>query len=313
MSLTIEDVAALPLDVIRSALPEWACAHVRLPPEATESLRHALGSRVAVAGDAELEAMRRAFVEAGEGYRFYPAAPFARDMTRIFMAALTEQWRIDGAEHLDRFLAEGPRRRLIVCNHLSYTDTQVTDVVLARAGRAELAGRLVAVAGPKVYTTAWRRMAAVSLNTRKTAQSNAVATEQGALGARELAAVAFETIRDCERLMDEGWIVLLYPEGTRSRTGRLQPFLRASARYLSVPDLQVLVLAQTGTEDVYPIDSPVMYPRPVRLAFGEPFVAAAYPGKTGPSEEAWRRLAVALPETHRPEAGTAAVRQAGVA
>ena len=137
--------------------------------------------------------------------------------------------------------------------------------------RSPIADRLIAIAGPKVYTDAWRRLAAISLNTRKTAQSSAVATEQEALDARALATVAFETMEDCARLMDDGSIILLYPEGTRSRTGRLQPFLRAAGRYLRIEGLRVLPMAQSGTDRIYPIDDPLMHPATVSLAFGEPF------------------------------------------
>lgn len=305
MQLSIESLAQVDVSLIRAALPAWSAAHVEAPEAVRGPLREAVGGLLAERSDAEIRALQAYFAEAGTEYRLYPAHPVARAITRVFMATLTGDHDLVGVGHLRRFLEDGPTRRLIVCNHLSYTDTQVTDVVLASEGLADLADRLVAIAGPKVYTEAWRRMAAIALNTRKTAQSSAVATEQDALSPRELAAVAFETIRECERLMDEGMIVLLYPEGTRARNGVLQPFLRAAHRYLSIPGLQVLPLAQTGTEAMYPVDSPIMFPTPVRLAFGEPFAAADYPGKAGALEEAARRVAALLPPAYAPPEGQA--------
>ncbi len=295
MALRIEDLSALPADLIRSLLPEWVASHVEAAEVTGAPLVAALRGLLDSIDDAGLLALRQEFAGAGAEYRLYPADPLARRITRLFMGRLTGDWRIAGGDSLDRFLATGPHRRMIVCNHLSYADTQVTDSVLALAGRADFADRLVAIAGPKVYTDAWRRMAAISLNTRKTAQSSVVATEQNTLSPRELAVVALETISDCERRMDEGFIVLLYPEGTRSRDGRLQSFLKAAGRYLCVPDLQVLPMAQTGTERIFPIDSPIMFRHPVRIGFGEPFVASAYPGKSGPLEEAHRRVGALLP------------------
>lgn len=307
MDLSLDEISALPLTMIRQFLPEWIAAHVAADDSVLDAIRADTRARVAAASDEELLAMQATFLSAGDEYRLYPAAPFARDVTRLFMAHLTAPGVVSGLDHLERFLTTGPRRRMVICNHLSYTDTQVTDVVLLKHGLAAVADRLVAIAGPKVYTDPWRRMAAIALNTRKTAQSSVVATEQDALGARELAAVARETIADCERLMDEGWIILLYPEGTRSRTGQLQPFLRASARYAALPDVQVLPMAQTGTDHVYPIGSEVMFPRPVALRFGEAFVAAEHPGKTGSLTEAWRRLAGLLPDGYRPGPDTSPV------
>lgn len=307
MELSAVDVASLPLGVIRAFLPDWVARHVEAGPEVHGPMRADIEALLRATPDAALEAMRDAYRDAGETYRLYRADPAARQLTRAFMRRVVAGVDIEGRDRLARFLAEGPRRRMIVANHLSYTDTQVTDVVLAEHGLDPLAARLVAIAGPKVYTDPWRRMAAIALNTRKTAQSSAVATEQDAIGVRELAAIAHQTIEDCARLMDDGWVILLYPEGSRSRTGRLRPFLRAAARYLHLPDLQVLTMAQTGTERIFPIDDPMMHPGPVRLAFGEPMDTSAFPGKTGPLAEAHARLCASLPETYRPEPGEPAV------
>lgn len=307
MDLSFDQISGLPSDIVRAALPEWIAAHVTAEPAVLDTMKAELRARIAAAPEAEMDAMRQAFLHAGEDYRLYRASPFARDVTRIFMHHLPAPGEIVGREHLDRFLGEGPRRRLVICNHLSYTDTQLTDCLLVDHGLGAVADRLVAIAGPKVYTDPWRRMAAIALNTRKTAQSSAVATEQDTLSARELVVVARDTIADCERLMDEGWLILLYPEGTRSRSGRLQPFLRASARYTTMADVQILPMVQTGSDRVYPIGSEQMFRAPVRLAFGEPFVAAEHPGKTNALTEAWRRLAGLLPPAYGPSEETAPV------
>jgi 1-acyl-sn-glycerol-3-phosphate acyltransferase len=309
MAPGIEQIANLPVPVLRAALPDWVASHLAGDPAAVARVRAALQARLDATSDPALAALLATFATAGDAYRLYPADPFARGMTRTFMAALTPTWRAEGLDQLDTFLAAGPSRRMVVCNHLSYTDTQLTDSLLVLEGRAAFADRLVAIAGPKVYTDPWRRLAAISLNTRKTAQSSAVATEQGALGARELAAVALDTLRDCERLMDEGYVVLLYPEGTRSRTGRLQPFLRASGRYTAIEGLQILPMVQTGSERVFPIDDPLMHPGEVRIAFGAPFVAADFPGRHGHGAlaEASARMAALLPEAYRPPEGQGAI------
>lgn len=307
MSLTVDEIARAPAAVVREVLPPWVTSHISAPPEVLLPVEAGLRARLTAADDAAIERLLADFRDAGAEYRLYPANPVARGLTRVFMHALTPTWTMDGRDHLEAFLGGGPARRMIVCNHLSYTDTQITDSVFVLAGMAGLADRLVAIAGPKVYTDPWRRMAAISLNTRKTAQSSAVATEQAALSPRELAAVAFDTLADCERLMDEGYVVLLYPEGTRSRSGRLGTFLRAAARYVSLPGVRVLPMVQTGTEQVYPIDGKLMYVAPVRLAFGPSFTAADYPGKTTALAEGYARMEALLPEAYRPAAEQARV------
>jgi 1-acyl-sn-glycerol-3-phosphate acyltransferase len=307
MSLTIEQIAGLPVPLLRQGIASWVVSHVDAPPAAIAALQSALEARLERTSDPALATMLAAFGSAGSEYRLYPADPFAREMTRLYMAAMTPTWRVEGLDKLDAWLSSGPARRMVVANHLSYTDTQLTDSLLALEGRAAFADRLVAIAGPKVYTDAWRRLAAISLNTRKTVQSSAVATEQGSLSPRELATIAIETLRDCERLMDQGYVVLLYPEGTRSRTGRLQPFLRAAGRYLQIPGLSVMPMAQTGSERVFPIHDHTMHPGPVRIAFGDPFVAEEFPGKHGALAEAHARMGGLLPEGYAPEVGAGAV------
>ncbi len=304
MSLSIEEIASLPVPLLRQGLAPWVASHVVTTPDAAAALQSALQARLDATSDHALATMLATFAAAGDAWRFHAADPCARALTRVYMAAMTPTWSAEGLEKLDAWLASGPARRMVVCNHLSYTDTQLTDSILALEGRAAFADRLVAIAGPKVYTDPWRRLAAISLHTRKTVQSSAVATEQVAgapQSARELATIAIETLRECERLMDEGYVVLLYPEGTRSRSGRLQPFLRAAGRYLQIPGLSVLPMAQTGSERVFPIDDPRMHPAPVRIAFGEPFVTEAYPGKQGALAEAHARIGGLLPEAYRPE------------
>jgi 1-acyl-sn-glycerol-3-phosphate acyltransferase len=290
MSLTVQDIAGLPLDTLRAALPDWVVSHAALPSGRAAGLRAELRAVVAGFADDQLEDLRAAFAVAGDEYRFYAAHPVARAITRLFMPAVLPGASAGGLDRLDAFWAL-PGRRLIVCNHLSYADTQVTDALLHVFGRSAIADRLVAIAGPKVYTEPWRRMATVALNTRKTAQSIQVATEQDSVGARQLALIALETIADCTRRMDEGWIPLLYPEGTRSRTGALQPFLRAAGRYLAIPELSVLPMAQVGTENVFPIDATTMAPAPVTMRFGDWFPTSGHPGKTGALDEAWSRVA----------------------
>ncbi len=302
MQITFEELRALPLPVIRTILPGWVATHVddeALRPKVEAELLRFIGGL----DEGALSTLRDDFFGAGETWSFFPANPSARLLTRAYMDHLVTTQQVEHEERLVRFLAEGPSRRFFICNHLSYTDTQVTDRVLVTAGFRDVADRIVAIAGPKVYTDPWRRLAAVSLHTRKTPQSNVVATEQDALSPRELAAIAFAAIDDCLALADQGYIPLLYPEGARSRSGQLRPFLRASARYLAQPDVQILPVAQTGSEHIFAIGETTMRPGPVRLTFGLPFCAADYPGKTGPLQEAFRRLAACLPPAYQPADG----------
>lgn len=297
----------MPNVLVRTGLSAWVAEHLDATPEDRAALAARLQGVIDAASDAEIDQLRDTFTRAGDDWRLHLADPLAQRITRTYMSAVVSPWAIEGREHLESFLASPARRRMVVCNHLSYTDTQVTDVVLSLAGLDGVAGRLVAIAGPKVYTDPWRRMASIALNTRKTAQSSTVASEQDALTSRELAAVALETLAECGRLMDEGYIVLLYPEGTRARERRLQPFLRAAARYLLIEGVEVLPLGQVGGERIFPVDATIMYREPATLVFGEAFTPREHGAKTAALAECHRRLALLLPETHQPVEGAARV------
>jgi 1-acyl-sn-glycerol-3-phosphate acyltransferase len=301
-----QDVLSMAPADIRAAIPRWAAAHVDAEPAVQRGIAADIERILRGADDAALQEVLEAYRVAGESYRFFPGVPLARRMSRALISGVVKDVDVEGLAHVDAFMADAGRRRLVVCNHLSYADTQVTDLVLARLAREGLADRLVAIAGPKVYSDAWRRWAAVALNTRKTAQSSSVATEQDALSPRALAAIARETLDDCDRLMDEGWVVLLYPEGTRSRDGRLQPFLRAAGRYLQLRDVRILPMSITGTEHIHPRDAVRMVPSAVRVAFGPAFDgddaagAGTVDARRGALAEAHARIGALLPPAHRP-------------
>jgi len=84
------------------------------------------------------------------------------------------------------------------------------------------------------------------------------------------------------RLLDEGWHVLLYPEGTRSRDGRLGAFGTGAARLCLQTGAPAVPIALTGTHAVIPRGTrvPVRGAPPVSIRFGRPIRAT--PGERAP-------------------------------
>ena len=93
---------------------------------------------------------------------------------------------------------------------------------------------------------------------------------------------------------------LLYAEGTRSRTGRLQPFLKAVARYLDVPDLRVVPMASWGSERIMPIGGEQITPAPMHLHIAPSFAVAECDGVRGALSRGWTAIAEHLPDSHAP-------------
>ena len=87
---------------------------------------------------------------------------------------------------------------------------------------------------------------------------------------REVARAAQHSIGvSCDRLR-RGDALLLFAEGTRSRDFGMQPLLMGAARYLEVPDTQVLPIGLVGTEAMFPVGEGVFRAVPVTARAGRP-------------------------------------------
>ncbi len=304
MPPTIEEISAMDASCLRRNIPQWLADHVAFDESRLRGLRQAVDEALAAASDADLLKTRDRYSEVGEEYRLYPAVALARRIGRVFLAEVVAEWQVEGGARLREALDRGPC--LAVCNHLSYADSQFTDHLLAAGSDAELAARLVFVAGPKVYTEPLRRMAAIGLNTLQTAQSGRLAQNEEALPPRQIARIAIATLREARSLGRGGQLPLLYAEGGRSRSGRLGSFLRGVARYPE-PATLLVPFALSGTQRAFPMHQRKLHAAPIRLTIG----GAVEVGDRDPAQalaEVWRRIAELLPEASRPAAGTPELR-----
>jgi 1-acyl-sn-glycerol-3-phosphate acyltransferase len=72
----------------------------------------------------------------------------------------------------------------------------------------------------------------------------------------------------------EGNSFLIFPEGTRSRTGELLPFKKGGFIMAIKGQAPVVPVAITGTRNAMRKGSPVIHPVDVRITFGEPIETA---------------------------------------
>jgi 1-acyl-sn-glycerol-3-phosphate acyltransferase len=80
------------------------------------------------------------------------------------------------------------------------------------------------------------------------------------------------------RLLCEGRLVGIYPEGTRSPDGRLYKGKTGIARMALESEVPVIPVVMVGTDKVNPIGSTVWRPRKIRIRVGEPLDFSRYYG-----------------------------------
>lgn len=113
-------------------------------------------------------------------------------------------------------------------------------------------------------------------------------------------------IKSALRVLKAGECILLAPEGTRSRTGQLQPAKAGAAMLAMRGDAQIVPVAVTGTEDFLADWRRLRRGGPVKVVFGQPFKlsvpAGGRPSREETSaltDEMMIRIAQLLPPEYR--------------
>ncbi len=141
---------------------------------------------------------------------------------------------------------------LLIANHTSHLDAPSVLALLSRSRRDRTA---VAAAADYFFRGAPRSVAAsIALGAFPFHREGAVAA----------------SLAHCGDLVDDGYSLLVFPEGTRSPSGQLQPFksgIGLLARELRVP---VVPIAVDGLHAILPKGRTWPRPGPVRITIGEP-------------------------------------------
>jgi 1-acyl-sn-glycerol-3-phosphate acyltransferase len=302
--LNIDTIGALDGHDVYELLPLWLGGFVDAEPEVVESVIESVAAALSNFAVAEVQRTVNRIQTIGSEYAFFEADPVARAVMRTFVRSLVLESKLKGAERLAAANQSGPV--LILSNHLSYCDAQITDLLLVDGGFSAQANRLIAVAGPKVYGTLFRRLASLGLGTIKTAQSSNLAHNHTGMTTRQVASAAMHSVGLSHEHMDVGGLVVLYGEGARSRTARFGSFLKAVRRYARKNQLTLMPVALSGTNRLMPLDLSKMCPASVNVEFGYPIDVAEH-GALLAIEKAWYQIAEVLPREHRPESGCAPV------
>src|SRR5689334_9885558 len=127
------------------------------------------------AGPAMLDELNHRLEAAGADWTYYPPDPLARRLHHALADAILDpQSTVTGLDHLASVQGQPT---VLLANHLSYSDANLLEILLHRAGVTAVSDRLTVVAGPKVYSSLKRRFSSLCFGTIKTPQSTARSSE----------------------------------------------------------------------------------------------------------------------------------------
>ncbi|PFH36363.1 acyltransferase domain-containing protein [Besnoitia besnoiti] len=154
-----------------------------------------------------------------------------------------------------------PRRTIIMCNHASGADPWVvTSVIFPWSTVFVIKESLcyVPIAG-------WSLWLAQYVRVKFTKEKGGWGTAPGAVK---------ECMQQSADALDQGSSLMVFPEGTRSVTGRLQPFKDGFFRFaLEHPDVEILPIAVHGTHKLWPVTSKLVDSGTVYAKYGQPIRA----------------------------------------
>lgn len=215
-----------------------------------------------------------------------PRNPELRDFMVDFLSPLMSKFTVEGKENLEHIIPlMGKFPMALVANHLSHLDAPAIYNLLYREGgdARKLAEALVFIAGRLVFEPDFTRLGTYMFDTLLVSSQRDMADNPGM--ADLMTRINMRSFRKAQALQKEGRIIAVFPEGTRSRTGKLINFVDAVYHYVS--NKVVIPVSLAGTAEILPTESFLFNAVAGKLVIGKPVLVGSLPS----------RLMAELPDT----------------
>jgi 1-acyl-sn-glycerol-3-phosphate acyltransferase len=181
------------------------------------------------------------------------------------------------------WLKEQERPVILVSNHVSHADLHVLLKALPDRARERT---VVAAAADYWYRRPWLgRLVGLWLNTFPFSRTG------GAQG----------VLHNSSTLIKSGWNLLIYPEGTRSPDGRMQPFTAGVGHLANETRSPVVPIHIRGTHRVMPKGRRYPLPAPVRVRIGKPVLPVRGEGSRALTKRVENAVRALGQGSHEPE------------
>jgi 1-acyl-sn-glycerol-3-phosphate acyltransferase len=207
----------------------------------------------------------------GSDWGYHAPDPVARSLSRLVHGLVAGE----GSALLDDGGLAVARHELVVFlgNHLSFIDANTVDFLLHRHGWTDVADRITVLVGPKVFAQPVRRLASLCFGAIKMPQSTTRASGEAVMSRRETLRLAGQALANARERRAGGDHLLIFSEGSRSRSGAMQRALPAVARYLEEPFATLVPFGVWGTEKIVTLDEDHAHVHAVSVHVGRALAA----------------------------------------
>ena len=211
------------------------------------------------------------------GWEFYPHDPLVRRIHHMLADCVLEPDSVvHGVEHIAAVAAA----RWSSLPPISRIRRQPARGAAA-PGREPMSDRLTVIAGPKVYSSEAPVLQPLLRHESKRRKAPACPSEDAVMNPREVARAARRSIEAAHERIGLGDALLVFAEGTRSRSNGMQQLLTGVTRYLELPDTWILPVGLVGSEALFPIGDETVHSVRVVGRVGAPIKASELEERSG--------------------------------